>query len=657
MAILALAAVSLVTPAMAGRLTPDEALTTALGGRQLIDGRRCMASSYRLSWSTKEGSVYAFNRIGGGFVIAAGDDSLGASLLGYSDTGEINPETMPPALRDVLDSFATGRVEQTPRDTQRQNIEPLIKTKWGQDAPYNNDCPVKEGSRCVTGCAATAISQVLNHYEFPSCGTGVATATIIGTDTCLSLDLSKHPIDWKNMLDDYSNGYNSTEADAVANLMRVVGMSINMAYSPHSSGATVTDEVKGLTTFLGLDKSVRSLRHDFYTVTEWNEMVYRELSAGKPIVYNGFNAFGGHCFIIDGYDGTDGDFFHVNWGWHGVSDGYFLLLNLTPQEQGIGGSAAGYNKNQEAIFNLIPDEGTENYMPVIGMYGAFGVKVASVLKNVDPEFCATCPGMNNYQGFYNVGIETVSGNLGIKIVNNENGEISYAASTRQSTIAVLGREQSFTISSSDMPDKGEYTVSPVYLHNGKWHDVSQDASTRSELTLTVTDKRFKFSSRSVAYNLELTDINWIPQDKFTNGHDVTIGATLKCHTGEFHGNIIPVLCEGTTIVSSMSPRNVSLKPEESTHLEWSEPFKEILAEGGYNFYIIREDGFKSLFGPVKIQVCNTTGVEETTSDIIQQNTVIYNLTGTRITHPEAGNIYIVRRGTKTFKIRMPPMDQ
>lgn len=647
-AIFILAAASLGITVRAARLSPAEALASALGERHDTDGRQRTASSYSLAWRAADGGVYAFNRHGGGFVIAAGDDSTGASLLGYSDTGEIDPAVMPPALRDALEAFATGSVEQTPREGSRQNIEPLLKTRWGQDAPFYNNCPVYEGERCVTGCVATAISQVLNHYKYPSCGTGVASATVKDTD--LSLDLTEHPIDWENILDDYSGDYSAVEAAAVANLMHVVGMAINTSYSPHSSGATVTDEVKGLTTYLDFDKSLRSLRHDFYTVTEWNDMAYRELSAGKPIVYNGFNVFGGHCFVIDGYDGTNGEFFHVNWGWHGMSDGYFLLINLTPDEQGIGGSAAGYNKNQEAFFNLIPDEGTENYMPVLGMYGSFGVKVASILKTKDPEFCATCPGVNNYQGFYNVGVETVRGNLGIKIVDRETGDVTYAAAERQSAFSVLGREQSFTIKSADMPGEGEYYVSPAFLHDGEWYDVAQDASIRTEVTLTVTDKRFKFSSRDVAADLELTDVSWTPAEKFINGRNVTIGATLTSHNGEFAGNIIPVLCEGATIATSMSARNVSLSAEESVRLEWCEPFADALPEGSYNLYIIREEGFKGLFGPAKVNVGEESGMEGIHTETDECDTVIYDLTGTRVINPAAGNVYIVRRGPKIFKV-------
>lgn len=143
---------------------------------------------------------------------------------------------------------------------------------------------------------------------------------------------------------------------------------------------------------------------------------------------------------------------------------------------------------------MLPDAGTEDYRPVVGLYGTFGVKSASILKSVNPEFCASVAGVNGYQGFYNVGLFTLSGKLGIRCVNNSTGEETLISATQSSSIPVQGRVQSYEISSADMPGEGEYTVTPVFETGGEWYDVSEDASVRKTLTLTVTDKRFKFKS-------------------------------------------------------------------------------------------------------------------------------------------------------------------
>lgn len=638
------------TSAVAARLTPAEALSRAIAGHAGSRAAAAATSDHRLVWTATNENVYAFNRTGGGFVVAAGDDSMGASLLGYSDTGSIDPHNMPPALVSMLEAFSTGHFETGHAASPKAAVAPILKTEWAQDEPFFNQCPTLEGERSVTGCAATSIAQVLNHLRYPDCGTGIATATLGTAKTPLTLDLDECPIDWDNVISDYRNGYSTAQADAVANLMLVTGMAINMNYTPYSSGATVGDCVTGLTSHLKFDKSMRSLRRDFFTVGEWNDMVHAQLEADRPVPYFGFSAMGGHAFVIDGYDGSGGEYFHVNWGWAGMSDGYFLLTNLSPQDQGIGGVAESYNKNQEALFDMQPDFGTPDYRPVIGLYGSFGVKSASILKTKDPEFCTSAPGMNNYEGFYNVGIEIAKGRLGIKATDTESGEETYIASDRESNIAVYGRERSFVIKSEDMPGEGTYTLTPAFLCNGVWHEVAQDASVRVILTLTVTDKRFKFSSESVSAQLELKDVSY-PDGDFINDSPVHISATLISHNGDFAGSIIPVLCSGNTIMSHMSPANVSLAADESIGLEWNEPFDMKLPEGNYNLYIVREEGFKGLFGPVSVKVSDHSGVNETLRDDRACDTEIYDLSGMRVTRPAGGGIYIVRTGDKVTRVR------
>ena len=79
---------------------------------------------------------------------------------------------------------------------------------------------------------------------------------------------------------------------------------------------------------------VRSL----YTYNEWIELIYNELKQHRPVVYGGQSSGGGHEFVCDGYQGED--YFHINWGWGGMSDNYFKLSALDSDHQGIGGSSS-----------------------------------------------------------------------------------------------------------------------------------------------------------------------------------------------------------------------------------------------------------------------------------------------------------------------------
>ena len=117
------------------------------------------------------------------FVIVSADERLN-TILGYSDYGTFSPENMPDALLEFLDGYNSqydyllGHAEAYKKNdaakTPTHAIEPLIKTKWGQGTPFNGDCPVNnratDGSKCASGCVATAMAQVMNYHQYPTKG-------------------------------------------------------------------------------------------------------------------------------------------------------------------------------------------------------------------------------------------------------------------------------------------------------------------------------------------------------------------------------------------------------------------------------------------------------------------------------------------------------
>ena len=67
----------------------------------------------------------------------------------------------------------------------------------------------------------------------------------------------------------------------------------------------------------------------YHSTSEWEQMIYDNLKTVGPILYGGGSMLGGgHSFVLDGYDGNG--MFHFNWGWSGMSDGYFSLDALNP---------------------------------------------------------------------------------------------------------------------------------------------------------------------------------------------------------------------------------------------------------------------------------------------------------------------------------------
>ncbi len=134
--------------------------------------------------------------------------------------------------------------------------------------------------------------------------------------------------------------------------MYYVGCAVKSQYGLSATGAYTDDIPKGFALF-GYGSKL-AYRND-YTQDVWEGMVYDELAAGRPMIYNGTaGSGGGHSFICDGYE--YGNYYHINWGWSGMGNGYFQLAVLNPHESGIGGSssAEGYNMKQNIVYNVIP---------------------------------------------------------------------------------------------------------------------------------------------------------------------------------------------------------------------------------------------------------------------------------------------------------------
>ena len=95
------------------------------------------------------------------------------------------------------------------------------------------------------------------------------------------------------------------------------------------------------------------MSRSFYTYENWVKMIYHELSEGRPVFYAGSSVDNGHAFVCDGYQADD--YFHINWGWEGLSnEGFYRLSVLDPQDQGTGGSASSsaYSFGQEAVVGI-----------------------------------------------------------------------------------------------------------------------------------------------------------------------------------------------------------------------------------------------------------------------------------------------------------------
>ena len=315
-------------------------------------------------------SYYAFdNGRGNGFIIVAGDDRA-VPVLGYSDSGSFDPACLPDGLQCLLEGYSReiAYLRSHPEAAKAQAptvrnavVLPLLTCNWDQKDPFNRMCPQYEDNgvtiTCATGCVATAAAQIMYYHKWPVRGTGSNSYEWTGHDGQEIWADFNHTYDWDNMIDNYVEGsFNDTQANAVAQLMFDAGVAAGMSYGKSSSTSAYW-MMTALRENFGYSKSMKMLMRNTMTLAQWEDLIFGELNAGRPILYSGFTTGGGHSFVLDGYN-ADG-YFHFNWGWSSLSNGYFLITALNPREQGTGSYEGGYNDSQTMIVNISPQNGEQ----------------------------------------------------------------------------------------------------------------------------------------------------------------------------------------------------------------------------------------------------------------------------------------------------------
>ena len=360
-----------------------EYLSSLPGARQNlrlipIRNRAKLAPSRTASAAQSEQDLYyVFNRgENEGFVIASADDST-YPVLGYTSEGDFDYAQLPPNMKwwlgwitSQLEDLAANPVPAAKRAPmfapKHAAIATMVTSRWNQGAPYNDECPKKNGERCVTGCVATAMAQLLYFQRAKSV---TETQKAMPAYETNGIQVPGVPagsvIDWDNMIDNYSNGGTAKQKKAVAELMRYCGVSVEMMYGLGSEGGSAAYSTKvadALKNYFGYGSNVKYISTDNPGSDSWDNTLYNELEQGRPFYLSGSNNDGGHAFVCDGYDGNQ--CFHINWGWGGNSDGNYMLSKLNPGSQGIGGSSGGYSGYPEAVIGIEPENFTTKAIPI-----------------------------------------------------------------------------------------------------------------------------------------------------------------------------------------------------------------------------------------------------------------------------------------------------
>ncbi len=456
--------------AAARTIEPAEAEAVASGFMQRLNpgptAAICRAGSLSGSNAAPQ-PYYIYNYPRGGYVIVAGDDRMGA-ILAYSTEGAIEPDAAPAGLNGLLAQYATlyhalpetdgESTATTFTDLPTTEVAPLLgDICWGQDTPFNLLTPTyTSGGKSVnyyTGCVACAATQIMRMYMWPAQGTGSKTYTDPKSGQTLSADFGATTYDWAHMPAAVPMLSTMKQQQAYSTLAYQMGVALEMQYEASGSGTYDMLVPYALRTYFGYDKGVRSHNRTYYPTSEWMQIIKDELQAGRPVFYGGTSdtGTGGHAFVIDGYD-SEG-FVHVNWGWYGNSNGYFMINHLDPSSLGEGGGAGGYNLNQDMITGIQPPTGDSQIEPSV--YGATRL-------SIDGPFGTS---LNVMTYIENIDIEPYTGIIDVLLLDDDN---NIAANLGSNAVTVPGFDKGFAgtllfnpknISSEikDVPD-GNYTI-------------------------------------------------------------------------------------------------------------------------------------------------------------------------------------------------------
>ncbi len=275
-------------------------------------------------------------------------------------------------VQDCIDEYEGGgytssTITRTGDWVLKEQVGPLLETKWHQGSPFNDRCPIKKkyiwfGRSAIapTGCVPTAIAQIVAYHEFPQ-----------------RYAADRMAIDWKTIKTVHNaKRYweaGTTEANTMAAaFLRNVGEDCLLLYGYSFSFGLPSKAKKYLS------------RIGYINVSNpWGkkeDRIIDMLRKKNPVFMSAVNrGVKGHAWVIDGMKKHEREvdklnkqtgvlvsstqessvYYHCNWGWAGAADGYYYANAFNPKGGAIEKDAIDLNpqktggNNYKWFFNII----------------------------------------------------------------------------------------------------------------------------------------------------------------------------------------------------------------------------------------------------------------------------------------------------------------
>ena len=400
-----------------------------------------------------------------GWQIISGD-----YVLGHGD-GILDIDNLPPAFEFMLESYATSSKKAVRRSASKGDTVvygPLLRTEWDQHSPYNDECPIVNGNRTLTGCSTISSSQLL--YYFKYCkpinveGENVMNDDITATDTIespyfTSLDSTKYTYKYS-----YTPDFNkiSTNDAELAKFIASVAFAQKAMFGLKETSTYDSKQLAAITDIFGY-------KGEKYYINDMSDSAYIEnaIKKGLPIIISGdTDDGGGHSFMVDGFNGAE---YHVDFGWGGSSNGWFTTTKY---------------HNNVRILIMQPD-----------------VKDAANIQS-SPKYLYVKDIDNLVEQKLNM-VKTEGGNLQYKLaeaVTLEPGEYEFYYEYADGSIIAPYCDSAVTLNSTNSyTHYGRYVTTPARFKIAKTYDVDfcHDAG-MAEVIIAVTDANVAISGKVMA---------------------------------------------------------------------------------------------------------------------------------------------------------------
>ncbi len=564
--------------------------------------------TYKLKHTLKTNGkpmVYVVSKSNGGFMLLSANDDVANGLIGYVDSGDFDIDSIPESFQYFLDAtveavyYADIFEDKQAQDYEYQKkpaIAPIMVTKWGYSSPFNRYSPIVEDAKTPPGCVAIAMAQIMNVYRYPDCGVGTVSYTSTKKQK-YEYDFSEWPINWSVVNPNISKPVEEAEQDVVARLMYTCGMSVKMNYASTGSSSSITKTYDAFINKFNYSKKIKSIKRAWFTNEEWENIVYDEIYNGRPIFYTGYSdKSGGHAFVCDGYNNG---YFHINWGWGGYCDGYFLLSTLDAYQNSM-----GFCKNEEILLNVQPPmSDDEIFEPV--MYTSNDVAITfdgetdnfKLPKNKGMHFL----NIKASNGLWNGSTFAIDSCVfGLKMTNVDNGVVEHVSSLNwRARLAKGAAITSYSIQNTQFKHitDGTWIMQPALFQksDSTWYDVYTPKTKEWAYVTEIKNDSMYCYAQSTAIANDIVDVTQIidmiipsttsyitPMDVEITVKNKTQYATSKIYT--------PVLLSGDSIISRGTAQFLDLESGETEKVVWKSYWENDMSPGKYQVALMDKKG-------------------------------------------------------------------